>query len=149
MNKIYFDMDGTIAGFYDVPNWLDSLCHEQTKPYRVAKPLVDMRELGKLLNKLKQAGYEIGIISCTSKCGSDDYNQKVAKAKRDWLNRHIGAVKFDEIHIIDYYTPKYSVNDCKDAILFDDEQRHREVWTGKAFDEKHILEILNDILINS
>ena len=50
---IYFDMDGTIADLYGVNGWLDSLIAEQTKPYREAKPLVDMRQLGKLLNKLQ------------------------------------------------------------------------------------------------
>ena len=42
---IYFDMDGTIADLYGVPNWLDCLIAEKTKPYREAKPLVDMRNL--------------------------------------------------------------------------------------------------------
>ncbi len=67
MKAIYFDMDGTIADLYGVENWLDSLIHEQTKPYRVAKPLVNMRKLGRLLNLLKEQGYHIGIVSWLSK----------------------------------------------------------------------------------
>lgn len=146
VKKVYFDMDGTLNLFYDVPNWLDSLKAEQTRPYREAKSALDMRELGKVLNELQHMGYTIGVISCTSKNGSDEYNQRVAKAKKDWLNKHIGAVHFDEIHIIDYYMPKFSIGDCSDAILFDDEERHRKAWTGKAYDEKNIIEVLNSLL---
>ena len=36
---IYFDMDGTLANFYGVENWLDYLENEDTTPYEIAKPL--------------------------------------------------------------------------------------------------------------
>lgn len=35
---IYFDMDGTIANFYSVPNWLDYLIASDPTPYEVARP---------------------------------------------------------------------------------------------------------------
>src|SRR5574344_512693 len=101
-NTIYFDMDGTIANLYGCENWLDSLINGKTKPYREAKSMVDMRKLGKLLNALKANGYEIGIVSWLSKSGTDEYNARVTKAKTDWLARHLGAVEFDEIHIVKY-----------------------------------------------
>ena len=50
---IYFDMDGTIANLYGVENWLDYLINEQTKPYREAKPLVEMELLVDLLEIFK------------------------------------------------------------------------------------------------
>ena len=36
---IYFDMDGTLANFYGVENWLDYLENEDTTPYAIARPL--------------------------------------------------------------------------------------------------------------
>ena len=146
INAIYFDLDGTIAGFYDVPSWLADLEAEHTKPYREAKPLVDMRKLGKMLHMAQNAGLLVGIISCTSKNGTNEFNQRIADAKLKWLKKHIGSVDFDEIHIIGYYMEKYSVADCSHAILFDDEQRHRDAWTGIAYDEKHIFDVLNSII---
>ena len=77
MKAIYFDMDGTIADLYAVTNWLNSLENEHTKPYREAKSLVDMRELGKIINHLQNIGYHVGIVSWLSKCGSEKYNAKV------------------------------------------------------------------------
>ena len=77
---IYFDMDGTIADLYGVENWLDYLVAGKTKPYREAKPLVDMRKLARLLNSLQEQGWTIGIISWLAKSGSDEYGDKVAKA---------------------------------------------------------------------
>ena len=80
---IYFDMDGTIANLYGVDNWLKSLINEQTKPYREAKSLINMRALGRELNRLQAEGYVIGIVSWLSKNGTDEYGERVAKAKRE------------------------------------------------------------------
>ena len=85
---IYFDMDGTIADLYGVENWLDCLIAGQTKPYREAKPLVNMRQLAKLLNTLQAQGWKIGVISWLSKSGSDEYGDRVAKTKEKWLAKH-------------------------------------------------------------
>ena len=49
---IYFDMDGTIADFYGVDGWLDCLMNNDVKPYKVAKPLINMSTLARRLNKL-------------------------------------------------------------------------------------------------
>ena len=79
---IYFDMDGTIANLYGVDGWLKSLESKETKPYREAKSLVDMRALGNKLNFLQLLGYRVGIVSWLSKSGDDDYNARVT-AKRE------------------------------------------------------------------
>ena len=145
---IYFDMDGTIANLYGVENWLDSLIAEQTKPYRIAKSLVDMRELGRVLNHLQSMGYIIGIVSWLSKNGSEEYNTKVTKAKQEWLKRHISAVEWDEIKIVEYGTPKSTVVQYSNGILFDDEERNRKEWAlggGLAFDVDNILNILKEM----
>ena len=145
-NTIYFDMDGTIANLYQVEGWLNNLINGQTKPYREAKSMVNMRTLGRVLNALKENGYEIGIVSWLSKNGNDDYNARVTKTKIDWLARHLGAVEFDEIRIVKYGTPKETVVNNPFGILFDDEKPNRENWTGTAYDVDNILEILTALM---
>ena len=49
---IVFDMDGTIADFYGVEGWLDDLYASNPRPYEIAKPLVDMTILNKLLEPI-------------------------------------------------------------------------------------------------
>lgn len=143
---IYFDMDGTIANLYGVKNWLNYLINEQTLPYREAKPLVDMRKLGHMLNTLKANGYTIGIVSWLSKSGTANYNEKVTFTKIKWLSRHLSAVQFDEIHIVPYGTPKATVVNNPDGFLFDDEEQNRTSWTGTAYDVQNILEVLNSLI---
>lgn len=142
---IYFDMDGTIAGLYNVDGWLDCLIAGKTKPYREAKPLVDMRKLAKLLNELQTQGWHIGIISWLSKSGTDEYNERVAVTKEKWLEKHLGSVHFDEIKIAKYGMPKQFLADHPFGILFDDEQQNRDAWVGEAYDVHNILQVLTAI----
>lgn len=142
---IYFDMDGTIADLYGVENWLDYLLASNTLPYEVAKPLLRLNALARILNRLQREGYRIGIISWLSKSGTDEYNNAVAEVKRDWLKKHLASVSFDEIHIVKYGTPKQMFAKTANDILFDDEKPNRDNWTGKAFDADGILEILKGI----
>lgn len=137
--QINFDMDGTIADLYGNENWLDDLINERTKPYRNAKPLVDMRALSKELNRLQKVGYRITVISWLSKGGSAEYNEKVAHTKIEWLKRHLGSVHFDEINIVEYGTPKSTLGN---GILFDDEEQNRKEWKGTAHDVHEIIEKL-------
>lgn len=140
---INFDMDGTIASLYEVENWLEYLQSFRTKPYREAKPLVNMRELGKELNRLQKSGWEVNIISWLSKCSNSDYDFRVEKTKLNWLNKHLGSVKFDNIFIVPYGTPKHNL---ASGFLFDDEKPNRENWEkagGIAYDVNHILETLS------
>ena len=39
---INFDMDGTLADFYGVDNWLEYLVNKDAYPYAAAKPLMNM-----------------------------------------------------------------------------------------------------------
>ena len=142
---IYFDMDGTIVDFYNITNWLDYLMEENTLPYEIAKPLLRLSALAKILNRLQRDGFKIGIISWTSKCGSDEYNKKVTAAKEKWLKTHLKSVQFDEIHICRYGTNKGKYCNSKFDILFDDEEQNRNDWGGEAYDVNNILEILKGI----
>lgn len=139
---IYFDMDGTIANLYGVENWLENLRAENPMPYEKALPLLKLNQLAKILNNLQKKGWSIGIVSWLSKNSSKNYDLEVTKAKNKWLKSHLKSVKFDEIKIVPYGTPKEKIVNFPKGILFDDEEKNRENWKGKAFDEKNILEIL-------
>ena len=146
--SIFFDLDGTIANFYGVEGWLDCLINSDPKPYREAKPLVNMNLLARTLNALQKEGYTIGIVTWLSKNGTPEFNQTVTKAKKEWLNRHLKSVQWDEVHIIPYGTPKYSVVSVRNGVLFDDEKPNRNEWRadgGIAFTEKEILSVLKDL----
>lgn len=142
---IWFDMDGTIADLYGVENWLEYLVALDTFPYEMARPLVKLNILARLLNKLQHEGYRVGIISWLSKNGTVDYDKAVTRAKTEWLEKHLASVQFDEIHIVKYGTPKQMFAKTENDILFDDEKKNRNDWTGKAFDVNEILEILKGI----
>ena len=142
---IYFDMDGTIANLYAVENWLPKLRNEDASPYADAIPLLKMNVLARLLNKAQRNGHKIGIVSWTSKGGSTEYNKAVAITKIKWLANHLASVHFDEIRIGKYGTPKSTMVDDINGILFDDEEPNRKEWKGKAFDVDNIIEILQGI----
>lgn len=147
MKAIYFDMDGTIVNFYGVPNWLEYLIASDTTPYEVAQPLVNMNRLARLLNRLRAQGYHIGVVSWTSKNGTDEFNEATKMAKLKWLDRHLHSVTWDEIEIIPYGFPKQeAVRYASEGLLFDDEAPNRENWTGTAYDVENILEILKGLL---
>ena len=142
MKTINFDLDGTIANLYGVDNWLEDLTNYNPRPYAIAKPLVNMSALARVLNRLKRAGYVINIISWLSKTSTPEYDEKVTLAKKQWLAKHLKSVTFDNIFIVPYGTPKQTL---ADGILFDDESQNRENWNGQAFDVDNILNILKGL----
>ena len=142
---INFDMDGTIADLYGVENWLDHLINENTLPYEMAKPLVRLNHLARRLNTLQRNGYHIAVISWLSKSGSEEYNKAVTEVKIEWLRKHLPSVEWDRIIIVPYGTPKENFCNNPLDILFDDEERNRNNWTGRAYDVQNILEILREI----
>ena len=145
MRTIFFNMDGTIADLYGVTNWLDYLMEENTFPYEMAKPLLRLSALAKILNRLQREGFRIGIISWLCKCGTDEYNKKVTAAKEKWLKTHLKSVKFDEINIVKYGTNKDNFRHTDKDLLFDDEEKNRKNWGGQAYDVHNILKNLKGI----
>lgn len=141
---IFFDMDGTIADLYGVKNWLDYLINADALPYEIAKPLVRLSALARVLNRLQKQGYKIGVISWLAKNSNTDYDEKVTKAKQKWLKKHLASVAFDEVHIVKYGTPKQTFANTENDILFDDEEKNRINWTGKAYDVTEILATLKE-----
>ena len=142
---INFDMDGTIADLYGVDNWLDYLIAEDAFPYETAEPLLRLSALARRLNSLQKNGYNLAIISWLSKSGTDEYNAEVEAVKRKWLAKHLPSVKWDAIHIVPYGTPKQDFCGNPLDILFDDEARNRDNWTGIAYDVENIMEVLKNL----
>ena len=142
---IWFDMDGTIADLYGVEGWLEKLIASDATPYEIAKPLLRLSVLARVLNNLQRKGYKIGIISWLAKNSTAEYDKAVAEAKEKWLRNHLASVIFDEINIVAYGTPKSTFAKSDNDVLFDDEEHNRKEWTGKAFDVNDILGVLKGL----
>lgn len=142
MNKnIFFDLDGTIVDLYGFPDWLFYLRHNSAIPYAQAKPTINLSRLARALHKAQRNGAKIGVISWLSKVSDSDYDRAVTEAKLDWLARHLPSVRWDEIHIVAYGTPKSNFASDTD-LLFDDEERNRNDWRGEAYAPEKIFEVL-------
>lgn len=142
--EVWFDMDGTIANLYAIENWLNYLIDEDVFPYAEAAVMLNFSLFARLLNRLQSNGWKIGIVSWTSKNGSENYNLAVEMTKRAWLAQHLPSVEWDEIRIVRYGTNKYI--ECGGGILFDDEEQNREAWEDKAYEPSQILEVLKELL---
>jgi hypothetical protein len=133
-----------MAALYGVENWLPMLRASDPTPYTIAKPLVRMATLARLLNNRQRNGYRIAVISALSKESTAEYDAAVMEAKRAWLAKHLASVHFDEIRFVPYTYRKNDANQGED-ILFDDEERHLTAWTGIAINAKNLLEGLKAI----
>ena len=132
--KIYFDMDGTIADLYGVPNWLENLRAEVVSPYANAKPIYDNEKLNTLLETLKIFGYDIGVITWGSMNASDSYNKEVKTVKKKWIRKNLPVIK--EFHFQPYGRPKHKASyqniKVNKDILIDDNAEVREMWKKKG-----------------
>jgi 5'(3')-deoxyribonucleotidase len=130
------DCDGTFINLYGVNGWLDDITNEDVRPYREAKPLVNLTWFARTVHELQNKGWKVNIISWTAKNGSKEYNKRVTKTKIEWLEKHLPSVTFDNVHIVKYGTPKTSL---EKGILFDDEEHNRKEWEGIAFNEVDLI----------
>lgn len=149
---VVFDMDGTIADLYAVPNWLQMLRAEDPTPYAVAEPMWEMEKLADVLNALKVNGIEIRIVTWLSKDSTEEYKNLVRQAKLEWLEEM--GFPFDNFHGVQYGATKansirkYLAED-ETAILFDDNEKVRKGWTlGETVDPTttNIIEFLENLL---
>lgn len=143
---IYFDMDGTIADLYGVPDWLPKLRAFDASPYADARPLVRFSTLARLLNKLQKKGYRLGVITWGSLVSTKEYDEAVETTKAAWLQAHLPSVHWDEFHYTAYGVPKHETADEPDGILFDDNEKIRNAWTGIAYNVENIIETLKGFL---
>lgn len=145
---IVFDMDGTIADLYGVPNWLSKLQAEDPSPYAEAEPMCDMERLRDVLLSLSMKGWEIRVVSWLSKDSSREYKAAVRKAKREWLARY--NFPADKVHLVAYGTTKSTVvrKAAESAILIDDSAEVRDGWhLGETIDpmEVDLVEVLENL----
>ena len=92
MKTIYFDMDGTIADLFTVPNWLEGLQAEEVWPYLKADPMLNMSLLARKLKK---------------RYSHPDFTFCAARRKRIFHSRqHFGTHPFT---VIAYLKRKHSV----------------------------------------
>lgn len=151
MRKVLaFDMDGTIADLYHVPNWEQRLNAEDVTPYLEATPLADMKRLAETLHQLISQGWEVQIISWFAKFGTPAYNAETRKAKQLWLHRH--GFPYHKAHFVKYGTTKAKTlgKSVDYAILIDDNKKVREGWSlGTTIDPtgRDLVEMLNMIYL--
>ena len=149
---IVFDMDGTIADLYAVPNWLQMLRAEDPTPYAIAEPMWEMEKLANVLNRLKINGIEIRIVTWSSKDSTEEYKNLIRKAKLEWLKKM--NFPFDKFHCIQYGATKANsvrkyLEEEETAILIDDNVKVRNGWTlGETVDPTviNIIEFLENLL---
>ena len=140
--KIWFDLDGTVANLYAVEGWLEMLIAQDPTPYSMAKPMLNMSALARLLHKAQRMGYEVGVISWLSKTSTAEYDIVVTETKIEWLRKHLPSVEWDEVKIVAYGTPKHEL--CS-GILFDDEEHNRNAWGEGAYEPSEILNFLRGL----
>ena len=146
MRMIWWDMDGTIANLYGVEGWLQMLRAEDPTPYAEAEVMWNMSQLARLMNRVQQLGYELGIVSWGAKFSTPEYLKAVTEAKKNWRKKHLASVKFDRFIVLSYGTPKSIVMQTEDDILFDDEQGNRDAWLGEAYEPEMMFTVLKNLL---
>lgn len=126
---LVFDMDGTIADFYNVPNWLEYLENQDATPYKIAKPIYDMDALKIIIEILQDTGWKIVITSWLAKESSKIFDNEVRQAKKEWLEKY--SFPYDEIHLVKYGTTKANCTRKLGGyqILIDDNQKIRNGWS--------------------
>ena len=152
LKMICFDMDGTIADLYGVPNWLEMLRAYDPTPYGIAKPMCDMEELASLLHIARMQGIEIRIITWLSKESNPWYDDMVRLFKQVWLDEM--GLPIDHFHGVRYGATKANsirkyLGENETAILFDDNAKVRQGWhMGEAYDPAtcDICEVLRNLL---
>lgn len=145
MNKtLVFDMDGTIADFYGVENWLDALRAEDPRPYMDADPIYDTDALNTILLALKNMGWRIVVTTWLAKGSSKAYDTLVREAKLAWLDKY--NFPYDEIHMVKYGTTKANCTRKLGGfqILVDDNEKVRKGWNlGATINaNENILDVL-------
>lgn len=148
MATYYFDMDDTIAGLSAVPNWIMKLRAGETSPYTDAAPLFRVDEFERFLHGV---GHRVGIVTWGPMgVGYGEHLDRVAAAKIEWLERH--GFSADEIHVVPYGTPKWTVVDDGDGVLVDDSAANLADWRaagGEAIDASDTSKMLIDVFLHA
>lgn len=151
IKEICFDMDGSIADFYNVPSWLEMIRAFDPTPYKVAKPLWDMEALANVLHQLQKNGIKITIVTWCSKESTAEFNKATREAKLQWLAQY--DFPYDHFHCVRYGATKADSVRKRlkngEAILIDDNKSVRNGWRlGATIDPtvEDIVEVLKGLI---
>ena len=131
VTNIVLDMDGTLADFYGVPNWLELLHAENVKPYTDAAPLFNPHELAEVLKEAIAAGVQIHVVTWSAGGASAEYNKRIRAAKLEWLEKH--GIPFNTFHLQKYGRCKrdaiyQKLTNDNLSLLIDDNAGIRQNW---------------------
>ena len=154
VTALIFDMDGTLALTYSVPNWLNKIENYDVSPYVEALPIPEFQEVCDLVSQFMALGIKIIITSWLSKNSNPEYDEKIRLAKLEWLEKW--GFPYDKAHIIKYGTTKANCTRRLkgEQILIDDNEKVRKGWKlGRTIDANQsfineLTTILSEILDN-
>lgn len=120
--KIFIDMDGTIAKFYEKPNYLERMYEKNF--FRNLKPYA----LARTVNALAGAGYDVYVLSA---CVNTSYCKQ---EKLEWCKQYLPNLNPDNIILLGVGENKARKIDAfigwdEYAILVDDYGLNLEQWT--------------------
>ena len=152
IKSLCWDMDGTLASLYSVPNWLNLLRAYDPLPYAIATPMWNMTRLANLLRQFQKKGIEVNIITWLSMGSTPEYDRATRETKKEWLNRY--DFPYDHFHGVKYGATKADsvrkrLNPGEEAILIDDNAKVRDGWhLGRTIDPTScdLLDILEELL---
>ena len=146
---LVFDMDGTLADFYGVNDWLQYLEEQNPTPYIIAEPLYNMEVLACILGLLRHKGWKVVITSWLAKDSTKEFDNEVRQAKKNWLEQY--HFPYDEIHLVKYGTTKANCTRKLGGfqILVDDNDNVRKGWhLGETINaNENIMEKLFELLL--
>ena len=152
IKSLCWDMDGTLASLYSVPNWLNLLRAYDPLPYEIATPMWNMARLANLLRQFQKKGIEVNIITWLSMGSTPEYDRATREAKKEWLNRY--DFPYDHFHGVKYGATKADsvrkrFSPDEEAILIDDNAKVRQGWhLGRTIDPTScdLLDVLEELL---
>lgn len=124
--KVYLDMDGTIANLYSIDNWLERLRKEDTTIFLECNPLISEKDL---LKVFPPKSHEIIILSMTPLNCSKSYHENVIAQKNKWLDIHFPSITK---RIYKKYGNNKNLKNSVKAILVDDNATIRNNYKGMA-----------------
>lgn len=151
---LYFDMDDTLYGLTDVPDWLNRLRANDSRVYRDGKPCHNMRKLCRYLRTIQNKGVHLGVISWLSMIYNERLFRETRIEKRRFLQKHMPSIVWDEIHLTAYGRSKSSVARYPNGLLVDDNPTIRANWVAhggiainpKDFTTEQLIEEIDNIL---
>lgn len=124
MGKIFVDMDGTVANFFEQEDCLERMYEENF--FRNLKPL----HFADFINEM--ATYDQDNVYILSACVDTEY---CMQEKRDWIDEHIPFIKEENIILCKVGQNKAEVVELlldieltKEDILYDDYTQNLEEW---------------------